>query len=107
MITFYDAKTDEPLPYAPDAVITGWLPMFFDETDPRSAREQIDWQYQHGGGWRPYDGFRYTPQALYHKGDRPQPCLAYAKLRDETLRLYRGSWLAIEGKDSVEIARVD
>jgi hypothetical protein len=108
MITFYDAKTDEPLPFSPNTVITGWLPMMLDDSDPRPAKEQFDWNYQHGGGWRPYDGFRYTPRALYHPGDPPQPCVAYATLRNETIRLYRNSWVAIEGGDgSVAIARMD
>lgn len=107
MITFYDAQTDEPLPFSPNTVITGYLPIMLDEGDPASAKEQINWNYQHGGGWHPYNGFRYTPRALYHPGDPPMPCVAYAKLRDEMLRLYRGAWLAIENSDGVEIARVD
>lgn len=108
MIIFYDARSLRPLPFDPDGNVAGWLPAFFDERDPRSAREQLEANYAHGGGWRPYTGFRYTAAALYGAGDPPMPVMAYAKLRDEQLRLYRGAWLAIVQPDgSVEIARCD
>ena len=35
----------------------GLLPMMLDPSDPRPAREQFDENYQHGGGWRPFNGF--------------------------------------------------
>jgi hypothetical protein len=35
----------------------GLLPDFIDQNDPRSAREQFDANYGHGGGWHPIDGF--------------------------------------------------
>jgi hypothetical protein len=108
VITFYSAFDDQPIPYDPDREVTGYIPSFFDADDPRSAREQVDSAYQHGGGWRPYSGFKYTPRALYHPGDPPMTLRAHAQLRDEQLRLYRSAWLAIVQLDgSVEIARVD
>ena len=38
--------------------ILGFLPMIFNDEDPRPAREQANDRYAHGGGWRPQDGFK-------------------------------------------------
>ena len=37
----------------------GLLPSMLSEHDPRPAREQFDARYGHGGGWRPFTGFRF------------------------------------------------
>lgn len=39
----------------------GYLPGFFDAADPRPARQQIDQNYGHGGGWRPMEGWTMNP----------------------------------------------
>lgn len=88
----------------------GYVPLFFSEADPRSAKEQIDANYAHGGGWSPFKGFTMRPDGscLDYPGDPPQRLIAEAKLHKETLRLYDCAWLAIVQEDgSYEIARID
>jgi len=86
----------------------GIVPEFFSEHDPAPAREQIEKNYQHGGGWNPFPGFTMTDVGLRYPGDPIMQVLAEANLRDETIRFYDHSWLAIIQPDgSYEIARVD
>lgn len=86
----------------------GYLPSFLSEKDTRSAREQLDSGYKQFGGWRPFHGFKMTDRGLEYPNDPPQPLLAEAKLRDEVVRFYKGSWVAIIQTDgSYEIAKMD
>jgi hypothetical protein len=90
----------------PDSL--GFIPSFFDEDEFLTAREQIDLNYAHGGGWRPFPGVTMDEGCLRYPGDPPFPLLAEAKFRDETIRLYLGSWLAIIQPDgSYEVAKID
>jgi hypothetical protein len=87
----------------------GLVPTFLSDDDPRSAREQIDTNYAHGGGWCPLPRFRMLPDGrLSYPGDPPLTPLAETQLRDETIRFYDCSWLAIIQPDgSFEAARID
>ena len=87
----------------------GFVPYFFSESDPRSAREQIKANYQHGGGWRPFNGFTMMPSGnLKYPGDPLTLLLAETKLRDETIMFYQHSWLVImQPNGEWEVARVD
>lgn len=87
----------------------GFLPGMLNENDPRPAREQFNSNYRQGGGWRPFKGFTMLPDGnLAYPGDPPMPLLAETKLRDETIRFYECSWVAIMQPDgSCEIARMD
>ena len=86
----------------------GFIPMFVSELNPLSAKEQLDQAYKHGGGWHKFEGFTMTEQGLEYPGDPPIVLLAEAKLRDETIRIYQYSWVAIVQKDGTyEIARMD
>jgi hypothetical protein len=87
----------------------GFIPYFLDEDDPRPAREQFDTAYHHGGGWRPFAGFEMLPDGnLNYPGDPPVLVLAETKLRDETIRFYEHSWVAVIQPDgSYEISRMD
>jgi hypothetical protein len=103
------------IPFIPlvAGVDPGYLPGFFNQDDPRPAREQINAAYAHGGGWRPMKGWAHDPvtrsiQYVAEPGDPPLEPLAVAALRDEVMFLYRYEWLAIFQKDgSFEIARVN
>lgn len=91
-----------------EAEMLGLLPAFFDEADPRPAKQQLDENYAHGGGWSPFQGFQLTERGLQYPDDPPMLLIAEAKLRDETIRLYEGSWLVILQPDgSWETSRVD
>jgi hypothetical protein len=87
----------------------GFLPGMLDDEDPRPAREQFDANYQHGGGWRPFTGYRVNPDgSLSYPGDPPIYPLAMTMLRDERIMLYEHSWVGIFQPDgSAEIARMD
>lgn len=86
----------------------GLLPSFFDEDDPRSAREQIDDRYSFGGGWIPQSEFRLEDGRLLYPGDPPYMPLAMTQMRDEILIFYTHAFLAIIQPDgSFEVARVD
>jgi hypothetical protein len=103
----------------------GIIPMFCHDDDPRPAREQIDENYQHGGGWSPMRGFtlkdalsaldkRSPPYLmakhleLHYPEDEPFKPLAVAAFRDETIVFYQYSVVAIFQPDySFEVGRLD
>lgn len=96
----------------PDVTVEhlGFIPMFVTPFDPRPVRDQFNERYAHGGGWRPFFGFEIADDAseIRYGDDPPRPLLAEAKLRDETIRIYDGAWVAIVSADgSTEIARMD
>lgn len=93
-----------------DVEMLGFVPMFFDDTDPASARDQINMNYSHGGGWQPFPGIRAAVDfmSLHFPGDPPYVALYETRLRDERIILYDHKWLAIIQPDhTYEIARVD
>lgn len=74
----------------------GFIPQFLNENDPRPAKEQLHDNYNHGGGFRPMPGFTMLPNGdLHYPGDPPFALLAETKLRDEIIRVYHYSWVAI------------
>src|SRR5262245_44032341 len=103
----------------------GIIPSFLSASDPRTAQEQINENYKHGGGWRPFDGFTIKDKWLMPKtDDDPLPPMAEARLHSQTIIFYPGAWVAIindgEGmassddkdepgqyKGSFEVARID
>lgn len=93
--------------------LAGYLPQFFDERDPRPAREQAHTAYAHGGGWSAFKGFtlnggRESTFSLSYPGDPPMRELSRAQLRDELIVLFQSDWVAIIQPDnSYEIARMD
>ena len=93
--------------------VVGVIPHFLSENDSRPAVEQIDAGYQHGGGWRDFEGFELEggngkPYTLAYPGDPLQLELSRATLRDETLVLFTSSWFAVIQEDgSHRIARID
>ena len=90
----------------------GILPQFFDEADPRPARDQIHDRYAHGGGWHPFEGFQLKKGEngyyLAYPDDPPMREIARAKLRDEWVVLFEYDWVAIIQEDGTyEVASVD
>jgi hypothetical protein len=90
----------------------GFLPGMLDDGNPAPAREQLDRGYQHGGGWRPFQGHTLTLSlkgpSLVYPGDPPMLALAMTRLRDETIVLFQHDWVAIIQKDrSFEVCRMD
>jgi hypothetical protein len=87
----------------------GFLPEALRNNDPRSAVEQLDAWYQHGGGWRDFEGFELLDNdSIAYPGDEPLRPLAATYLRDEHILLYPGSWVAVVQPDrSFRISRMD
>ena len=85
----------------------GLLTEFFDENDPRSAREQLDANYIHGGGVRPFTGFDVVMPngvpSLHYPGDPALNVISQAKMRDESLYLFPYSWVLIMHGDKVVV----
>ncbi|HEX3522788.1 MAG TPA: hypothetical protein VHT52_11960 [Stellaceae bacterium] len=96
--------------YALPGVNLGMLPDMLDENDPRSARDQLDANYRHGGGWQPFHGFSFDHenQTLHYPGDPPMHALAAMHIREEMVVLFECDWVMILQRDaSYEIARMD
>ena len=88
----------------------GFLPGFLDERDPRSAREQLNANYTHGGGWQPFEGhvLDYKGAALLYPGDPPMQLKGMTMLRNEVILVFQHDWVVILQKDgSWECARMD
>jgi hypothetical protein len=87
----------------------GFLPMMFDDLDPRPAAEQANANYSHGGGWKSFPGHKMLPNGnIQYPGDPPTRLLFETQLRDETIRFYEHAWVAIIQPDgSFEVCRMD
>jgi hypothetical protein len=106
-------------PRVPGGVeMIGFIPSFLDLNDPRSAKEQFNERYAHGGGWDPFQtgniadepGRKFIVKAnsLDYPGDPPMRIIAEAKLRDEVIRVYDCAWVAIiQPNGDYEICRMD
>jgi len=91
-----------------DMNVAGFLPDFFSEDDPRPAAEQLDENYQHGGGWRPMKGWDLVGGKVVYPGDPPLEPVSEAALRGEKLTLFQYDFLLIQqGDGSFEVGRVD
>lgn len=90
-----------------------WLGALPDLLEPESTdplAEQIDRNYQHGGGWSPFHGFAFDPasQTITYPEDEPLAPLVRMTTENETLYLYEMSWVLILQQDgSYEVARID
>lgn len=94
----------------------GFLTGMLDDDDPRSAREQFNANYAHGGGWSPMGGFKLERHdrklgvgwTLHYPGDPPLHAMASTVLRDETIVMFEYAFVAVAWDDgSFEVARMD
>lgn len=86
----------------------GDIPLWLNETDPRSAKEQLNAGYRHGGGWNPMRGLTMKGTTLWYPGDPPFKAIARMNLREEMILVYEHSIFAIVQRDgSFEAARMD
>lgn len=91
----------------PDAL--GLLPHMLDPADKRTAREQFDAKYPHGGGWRPMSGFKLEKQGiLRYPGDPPFKPIAMMRHHNEVVLFYPCAIVMILQSDGkFEVARMD
>lgn len=90
--------------------LLGFIPEFLDPNDTRSAQQQLDENYRHGGGFHPMKGWAFTPHTntLKYPGDPPIRPIAAATLRDETILVYPSAWVCIVQTDGAfVVARMD
>lgn len=95
-------------PSGPELV--GYIPDFLSLDDPRPAKEQLNENYAHGGGWNPMKGWTFNPlnQFLKYPGDPALIPVARAQLRHEEIFIYPHAWVVIAHQDgSFEVARLD
>ena len=88
----------------------GLIPYFLTEEDPRSAREQFDANYQHGGGWRPLEGWKFDTKTLglTYPGDPELMPIAFTMLREEKILFYPYAQVMVLQPDmSFEVSRMD
>ena len=93
----------------------GYIPSFFSEDDPRSATDQINDRYAHGGGWHPLDGVVVlVTGTIVFPGDDETPAttlkpIAMTRLREETIFVYPGAFVMIYNKPTgkYEVAMID
>ena len=91
----------------------GWLSHIFQEADPRTAQEQAQDRYSHGGGWMSFKGFTLAEDEngfiLEYPEDVPIVEISRAKFRDQTLVLFQYSWVGIieGGTELLEVSRMD
>lgn len=88
----------------------GLLRYMLSNFNEKPAREQFNYHYKHGGGWRPIDGFEFdkSTYALTYPGDEPMHPWASTRLRYELILIYPYSFVAIVQPDgSFEVARMD
>lgn len=89
--------------------LLGFIPSFLSDQDPRPAREQFNTAYAHGGGWRPFTGFKMADDlSLTYPGDPRLHPIATAQLRDEVIIVYEYALVVIKQNDgSFEVCRMD
>jgi hypothetical protein len=85
------------------------IPSFLDEGDPRPAAEQFDANYQHGGGWRPMEGWTFKDDgSIKYPDDPAHHPVAAIPFRKEVIFIYPDAWVCISQEDGTfEIARMD
>ena len=93
----------------------GFLPEIFLEHDPRTAQEQANERYAHGGGWMSFEGFHLTNDTvngtlgLKYPRDPVMRELSRTIFHNQYLVLFEGSWLGvIESNGTLsDVARID
>lgn len=99
----------------------GILPEFISEYDDRSAVDQINEAYAHGGGWRDFKGFTFSlgdnidpfrDWTLTYPEDPPYRPLAYLLRPTEYVVFFPYSWVMVLQRDlqstpSFRIAHID
>lgn len=102
-----------------DEEALGLIPHCFSRADGRSAKEQVNEHYAHGGGWFPQRGWRMGPVGELLYSEDPNPSaevshelalfpIAIAMLGNEAIRVYPHAWVSITQEDgSFEVSRMD
>lgn len=90
--------------------IVGFIPLMASEHVSASLIEQLDMNYQHGGGWRPFNGFVVddADESIEYDGDPKLYPLVVATFRSDTIYVYPHSWVRIRNAQGTDmISRMD
>jgi hypothetical protein len=90
----------------------GYIPDMIDPTSEVRFQDQLNITYAHGGGWRPFKGFKFAPSTLEIKypGDPAHLPIASIKGLTQTLVIYPYGWVGIiddATPELIEISRMD
>lgn len=88
----------------------GLIPYFLDPQNPDNAAVQFNRAYRHGGGWKPFHGFKLQSanMTLSYPGDPPMKPFAVTQLRDEKVYVYPHAWvLVLQPSGTFEVSRMD
>ena len=89
----------------------GLIPDFLYERDPRTAQDQFNERYAHGGGWKPLlTDWSFDPEtgALSYPDDPVYEPVAIGRLHDQVIFVYDYDWVCILNADgSFEVSRMD
>lgn len=88
----------------------GLIPQFLSAWDERTAKEQLDENYAHGGGWFSFGEGQWKLEGttLHYPEDPPLLCKGFTRLRNERICIYAHALVAIIQDDgSFEVARLD
>lgn len=89
---------------------SGVIPFFLLHEDI-PAREQIDHNYQHGGGWRPLKGWTFDREKNRIKYPGDPALLPHTRIdlaSGEVVYIYPSAWVCIVQPDGAyEVARID
>ena len=87
----------------------GMIPDMLSEHNPKSATQQLNNGYLHGGGWHKFEGFELrADNSIKYPGDPAHKPIAEMHLRDELILVYESAWVAVIQPDrSYEICRMD
>lgn len=95
----------------------GLIVQFLEPSDITPMWKQIDRNYQHGGGWRDFDGFEVGQRGdeftLTYDGDPPYEERGRITFRDtvtdeeELLVIFDSAWVLWKKGDEHKIARID
>lgn len=88
----------------------GFVPDFFSNGVDKPAREQLNDNYAHGGGYSEIKGFTFNKEnlTLKYPGDPLLQCLARSKLHDEQLFFFDHALLVIlQPSGEWAVTRVD
>jgi hypothetical protein len=95
-----------------DVDMLGFLPDFINKYDERDAKTQLTEGY--GFGWNNFEGFTMKNHdiigeaTITYPDDPPLKEIGRAQLRDETIIVFRHSWVAVVQKDgNFVISRMD
>ncbi len=89
----------------------GMIPLFLNAANPAKAAVQLDFHYQHGGGWQPMSGWSSVGDSgwvIQYPGDEPLEPYVLIEHGDEFVLVYDYGFVAVFQQDgSFEVARMD